>query len=157
MIQRFTLLFITSLFFVGLAGCNGEDISPEEQAEIDLVLINDYIAENNLEGEFIGDDIFLSFVKEGRGTEKPNSRSVAEVVFKGRLLDGTQFTTTNGLPERFFVGNFIPGFQLALAEMTPGSKTISVIPSRMAYATRSEGIIPPNSVLIFEVELIDFE
>jgi FKBP-type peptidyl-prolyl cis-trans isomerase len=71
-------------------------------------------------------------------------------------LDGTEFDSSikRGVPVKFGVTQVIPGWTEALQLMTEGSKWELYIPADLGYGTGGQGPIGPNSVLIFEVELL---
>lgn len=79
------------------------------------------------------------------------------VHYHGTLTDGTVFDSSyqRGMPATFGVGQVIPGWTEALQLMKPGDKWMLHIPSRLAYGSQAVGgKIPPNSDLIFQVELL---
>ena len=79
------------------------------------------------------------------------------VNYRGTLIDGTEFDSSykRGQPASFPVGGVIRGWTEALQKMTVGSKWKLFIPSELAYGENGQRTIPPNSTLIFEVELLD--
>lgn len=92
--------------------------------------------------------------------EKPTSADKVKVHYVGTLIDGTEFDSSvkRGEPAVFGVGQVIKGWSEAMQLMNVGSKVRLVIPSELAYG--EQGVAPsiqPNSVLIFEVELISIE
>ena len=96
-------------------------------------------------------------VTEGKGP-KPKITDKVKAHYKGALLDGTEFDNsyTRGEPLEIEVSRVIPGWSEALQLMSPGSKFKLFIPSELGYGERGAGgQIGPNSVLIFDVELID--
>ncbi|MDG1694187.1 MAG: FKBP-type peptidyl-prolyl cis-trans isomerase [Porticoccaceae bacterium] len=94
-------------------------------------------------------------ITEGTGA-KPSVESTVEVHYAGRLLDGTEFDSSikRGMPVKFGVTQVIPGWTEALQLMPEGSKWELYIPSDLGYGAGGQGPIGPNSVLIFEVELL---
>ena len=80
------------------------------------------------------------------------------VHYHGTLLDGTVFDSSveRGEPISFSLGQVIPGWQEGIPYLKKGGKGKLIIPSHLAYGGRRAGKIPPFSVLVFEVELIDF-
>ena len=92
------------------------------------------------------------------GTGKsPQKSDKVTVNYRGTLIDGTEFDSSysRNKPATFGVGQVIPGWTEALQLMKEGDKWELVIPSKLAYGERrASAKIPPNSTLIFEVELI---
>ncbi len=95
-------------------------------------------------------------VAEGSGAS-PKPESTVEVHYKGTLIDGTEFDSSykRGEPASFPVGGVIPGWTEALQLMKEGAKWELAIPPALAYGERgAPPVIPPNSALVFEVELL---
>ncbi len=94
-------------------------------------------------------------IKEGTG-KIPTDRDSVTVHYKGTLTDGTEFDSSykRGQPVQFGVTRVIAGWTEALQLMKVGSKWELVIPAELAYRNQQKGQIPPNSTLIFEVELL---
>lgn len=98
-------------------------------------------------------------LKKGNGPI-PKATDKVKVHYHGTLIDGTVFDSSveRGQPITFPVNGVIKGWQEALQMMPVGSKWKLYIPSGLAYGERGAGgSIPPNSVLIFEVELLGIE
>lgn len=77
--------------------------------------------------------------------------------YTGTFVDGKEFDSSvrNGQPVTYPVNGFTPGFSEALKMMKEGDKWRVVIPSDLAYGPAGfQGVIPPNAVLIFELELL---
>ena len=92
---------------------------------------------------------------EGTG-KKPKATDNVEVHYEGKLTDGTVFDSSvaRGQPASFRLDQVIPGWTEGVQLMKEGGKTRFTIPSNLAYGEMGAGTIPPNSVLIFEVELL---
>jgi FKBP-type peptidyl-prolyl cis-trans isomerase FklB len=95
-------------------------------------------------------------ITAGEG-KSPQKSDKVTVNYRGTLIDGTEFDSSysRNQPATFGVGQVIPGWTEALQLMKEGDKWEIVIPSKLAYGERGAGArIPPDSTLIFEVELI---
>lgn len=97
--------------------------------------------------------IKLETVKAGAGPFPTESDTVT-INYVGKLSDGTKFDEGNNV--EFPVTGVVPGFSQGLLKMQKGGKYLLTIPPSLGYGTRDTGRIPPNSTLVFEVELIDF-
>ncbi|MFO7446639.1 MAG: FKBP-type peptidyl-prolyl cis-trans isomerase [Ignavibacteriaceae bacterium] len=97
-------------------------------------------------------------LNEGEG-ESPDSGDVVSVHYSGFLPDGTMFDSSveRGEPFVFTIGRgqVIKGWDEGIALLKEGSKAKLIIPSTLGYGERGSGPIPPNSNLIFDVELVD--
>ena len=95
-------------------------------------------------------------ITEGTG-KKPKETDVVKVNYKGTLVDGTVFDSSDmhGQPAVFGLQGVIPGWTEGLQLMSVGSKYEFLIPSELAYGSRGTQGIKPNSALFFEVELLE--
>ncbi len=91
---------------------------------------------------------------EGRG-RKPKSNATVSVHYRGILLDGKEFDNsyTGDEPVRLNLKRVIKGWGEGLQLMPSGSIYVFLIPPELAYGERGSGSIPPDSTLIFEIEL----
>lgn len=97
-----------------------------------------------------------SVIKEGEGAT-PKKEDTVKCHYTGTLIDGTKFDSSvdRGQPAEFPVGGVIPGWTEALQMMKVGSKYKLFIPPELAYGPAGRPGIPPNSALVFEVELLE--
>lgn len=95
-------------------------------------------------------------IKKGSGAS-PEATDTVKVHYHGTFIDGKKFDSSvdRGEPVEFPVKGVIPGWTEALQLMKVGSKWQLVIPSKLAYGAEGRPGIPPNSVLVFEVELLE--
>jgi FKBP-type peptidyl-prolyl cis-trans isomerase FkpA len=94
-------------------------------------------------------------VTAGAG-DHPKPTDQVSVNYSGKLLDNTEFDASakHGGPAKFGVNQVIPGWQEALTLMKPGAKYQLWIPPKLAYDLDSPPMIPPGSLLVFDVELV---
>jgi FKBP-type peptidyl-prolyl cis-trans isomerase len=97
--------------------------------------------------------------KEGTGPS-PKASDTVKVHYRGTLIDGTEFDSSykRNEPAVFPVSGVIRGWTEALQKMKVGSKWKVFIPSDLAYGDQGQApVIPPASVLLFEIELLGIE
>ncbi|HKJ05468.1 MAG TPA: FKBP-type peptidyl-prolyl cis-trans isomerase [Geopsychrobacteraceae bacterium] len=130
----------------------------EEMASVNKESGDAFLAENAKKEGVVTLESGLQYkiIEEGTGPS-PSVDDKVTVHYTGTLVDGTEFDSSHkrGEPATFPVGGVIPGWTEALQLMKEGAKWQLVIPSALAYGERGAGPqIGPNSVLIFDVELI---
>lgn len=148
---KYPFLLIAAFAFFAISCDNDED-----QAKIDDKKINDYLTENNIEATKHSSGLYYKITKEGTGSN-PTRYSEVEVRYKGYLTNGTVFDQTGSITATFGIYQTIEGWQLGIPLLKEGGSGIFFIPSGLAYGDRAMNGIPANSVLIFEVDLIDIK
>lgn len=132
--------------------------SIKEQAQKNLAEGEKFLAENKTkEGvKTTASGLQYKIIEEGEGPS-PKAGDTVTVHYRGTFVDGTEFDSSyqREEPATFPLTGVIPGWTEALQLMKKGSKWVLFIPSDLAYGERGAGNrIPPNSTLIFEVELL---
>ena len=152
------LLIVIALSF----GCNDDhtidnSIPTEEQFEIDLELIDNWIADpvNEVTDTLHHQtEIRYTINKQGSGL-KAQVADVLRVKYEGRFLEsGAVFDSSESFDFVLNSGSIILGWYYMLQEMREGDEFTIYLPSFYAYGTRGNGSIPPNTVLVFDITLI---
>jgi len=91
----------------------------------------------------------------GKGGPKPTDSDIALVNYEGKLTNGTTFDKSQQ-PTPMKVTDVVPGFSEALKQMPKGSKYRFWIKPSLGYGDKVMGPIPANSILVFDVEMLDF-
>lgn len=130
----------------------------EAQAKTNLQAANEFLAKNKSRAgvKTTSSGLQYEVLQRGFGSTKPKATSKVRVHYHGTLVDGTVFDSSvqRGQPVEFAVNGVIPGWTEALQLMNVGDKFKLYVPPGLAYGPRMAGKIPPNSALIFEVELL---
>ncbi|HET8861384.1 FKBP-type peptidyl-prolyl cis-trans isomerase [Marivirga sp.] len=175
------MLKIKYLMFLGLSlalfsSCEDECENlrgecSDEQLNKDITEIEKYLEDNNLTAEKLNAyELYYIIHEEGTGPNAENRQEVS-VNYTGRFLNGDVFDTSieavakeEGTfsetrtyePFTFTLGidGVIAGWEIGLKLLNEGSKATFILPSYLAYGFRGTPTIPPNTVLLFEVELI---
>jgi FKBP-type peptidyl-prolyl cis-trans isomerase FkpA len=160
-------LLLVLLCWAGLAaGCRSrnEIDSANLQLREDQV-IREYLAANNIQAQRDASGIYYRILTPSSSGARPLAVDTVFVNYTGTALYGKIFDTTQFRegPTRFVVGETIPGWQIMLPQMQQGERRELYIPSTLAYGSagdvdRNTGRfrnIPPNTILVFDVELVN--
>ncbi|GAB4128717.1 MAG: hypothetical protein OHK0045_20610 [Raineya sp.] len=129
------------------------------QKEKEIKEIKAYLKKNKLTAKALPSGLHIVTLQKGNGT-KPQKEQTVVAHYTGKLLSGTKFDSSldRNRPFEFKigVGQVIKGWDEGFGELNVGTKAILLIPSALGYGERGAGRdIPPNSVLIFEVEMLE--
>ncbi|MFZ9718803.1 MAG: FKBP-type peptidyl-prolyl cis-trans isomerase [Chitinophagaceae bacterium] len=124
-----------------------QNTSSAPQAEQDE--LQDYITRNNITAVKDPTGYFYSIITPG-DNNKPTLCSNLSVSYTGWLTNGTIFDSGS---TSFQLNTLIEGWKRALPKIGVGGKIKMYLPPTFAYGSRGVGSIPPNSILVFEVEL----
>ncbi|MFL3022080.1 MAG: FKBP-type peptidyl-prolyl cis-trans isomerase [Cytophagales bacterium] len=135
-------------------------MNDDQQLSIDLELIDNYLKENNIDAVKTESGLRYVIEKTGQGENAAPGDNVS-VHYTGMLLDGEKFDSSldRGDPLNFTLGQgmVIRGWDEGITYFNKNSKGTIYIPSSLGYgASGAGGVIPPNAVLVFEIELIDY-
>jgi FKBP-type peptidyl-prolyl cis-trans isomerase len=129
----------------------------ESQSEKDEQEIQNYLSSNSLTAEKHSSGMYYIIEDEGYGNH-PSIYASVKILYKGMLTDGTVFDETEAdTPIWLDLISVIEGWQIGIPLFKKGGKGILLIPSALGYGSKSQGDIPANSVLIFEIELVDID
>ncbi len=141
-----------------------EKANEEKEAAIikkDGEAIDQYLAENSIIAQTTESGLRYVITQEGEGGNAKAGDNVS-VHYHGTLMDGTKFDSSydRGVPFGFVLGQgkVILGWDEGIALLNKGAKATLYIPSALAYGERATGnIIAANSILKFDVELVDIQ
>ncbi len=161
-LSRPLLLLSGLVLLLSLTSCfsdNGCDQKPklnvnQTQLRADVKAIEDYLTENNIEAEVHKSGIRYVINAPGDGN-KPSLCDQVTVSYEGRLLsDGSVFDGTDK-NVAFGLNRLIIGWQVGIPLIKEGGSITLYIPSVYGYGVRGSGDkIPPNSNLVFDIDLV---
>ncbi len=131
-------------------------IDSVQQHNEDIAIIKEAIRTGKTDAKSVVDDVYYIMMKEGTGRQVLLTDTVV-VYYKGSLLsDGTVFDQTKDKPATFPLNRLIRGWHIGVPLCKVGGKIKIVIPSALAYSVRTRAAkIPPNSILVFEIEVLE--
>ena len=130
----------------------------QERVKENIKKGEEFLAKNKLEKGVKETESGLQYkmITAGNG-KRPTSSDIVKVHYTGKLIDGTTFDSSveRGEPITFPLQQVIPGWSEGVQLMDEGSTYMLYIPHKLAYGEQQAGIIPPGSVIIFEVQLLE--
>ena len=153
-LTRYILIGVAALALVALLVWAGTQGAVDAVRPADVAFLRDNKAKPGVVTTRSG--LQYRVLTEGHGAHPARTDTVA-VQYEGKLVDGTVFDSSysRGQPAVFPLDGVIPGWSEGVQLMTPGSKYHFVIPPALGYGARgAPGAIPPNAVLVFDVELL---
>ena len=150
--MKYILPIFISLFV--LSACAKK--KAQKQAEKDHEIILQYIEENNLTATSTESGLYIVIDNIGTGVDC-NSASTVTVAYTGYFTNGIIFDQSSAAGVTFSLDGVIPGWKEGIPYFNEGGSGKLLIPSALAYGPDGNGSIPPNSVLIFDVELLDVQ
>ena len=150
--RRFLTLAFFSMLLISAMSCGKDD----NQREVDEMLIQDFITANNLTTQTTGSGLHYIIDVAGNN-EHPSPNSLIEILYHGSLLNGSVFDSTGTETREFPLNQLIVGWQEGIPLFGKGGSGMLILPSHLAYGPGVRAGIPPNSVLVFDITLVDFE
>lgn len=151
----FRFVLISAFVSLVFSSCLKPDTDPifavEEQWKADTTAIGSFLRTNNIDA--ITDASGVRFVIDSLAEGfPPRFNSTIKIKYVGRFIGGNVFDqgTISGI-----VNQFIDGFQIGLLLMPEKTKARIYIPSGLAYGNNGAGSIPPNSNIMFELQILE--
>ncbi|MCP9755348.1 FKBP-type peptidyl-prolyl cis-trans isomerase [Lacihabitans sp. CCS-44] len=141
--------------WAGILACNTKKVKDTKMKESEEVQIENYIKKNDLKIDFKSNSglrfILNQEAKDGMSLKQGQS---VKVKYSGRLLNDKQFDA-GSFNFVLGIGQVITGFDEGIAKLKVGEKGTLIFPSSIGYGAAGAGSdIPPNSPLIFEIEVL---
>lgn len=134
--------------------CNLNDSSITASAS-EIADVQAYLTANSITAAQHSSGLFYKITQTGSGQAVANLCSKVTVKYTGKLTNGTVFDQTSaGATATFTLGQVIVGWQKGLPLISSGGKITLYIPPSLGYGNSAGGTIPPNSILIFDIELV---
>ena len=155
-VSTIAFVFGLALALPALGSCGGDggDAPPAQPPE-------PVPAPKSAGTKFTVDAVQIEVVKAGDGNKVVKRGSRVTCHWIGTLADGKKFKNTREMnePHEFVVGfgNVVPGFDLGVVGMRKGDRWKMTIPFELAYGKRGTPVVPPDSMVVLEVEVLDVE
>ncbi len=154
--------FLSLILIAGVLGscskkdetCNLNDSNISASAA-EIASLQTYLSSNGITATQHPSGFFYKITQVGSGQAVVNLCSKITIKYVGKLTNGTIFDqTTAGATATFTLGQLIIGWQKGIPLISSGGKITLYIPPSLGYGSGGSGPIPPNSILIFDIELV---
>lgn len=136
------------------ATCNLNDSNISASAG-EVASLQTYLSSNGITATQHPAGFFYKITQAGSGQAVVNLCSKITIKYVGKLINGTIFDqTTAGATATFTLGQLIVGWQKGIPLISSGGKITLYLPPSLGYGSSGSGPIPPNSILIFDIELV---
>jgi FKBP-type peptidyl-prolyl cis-trans isomerase FkpA len=161
MVKKIVLFLTLSMIVLASWNCSKSSNSactPVPVADEDAAM-QSYITAQGITATKDPSGMYYQIITPG-GSTYPSINSKVAVKYAGYLLNGSKFdemTIAESDPNRYWsLSGLIVGWQIGIPKIGKGGKIKMIIPSSLAYGCSAIGSIPANSILVFDVELVDF-
>jgi FKBP-type peptidyl-prolyl cis-trans isomerase len=150
-------------FLIGMLAMSIANVNAQSQAEKDDAILQKFFKDTKVKAQKTASGLYYVILQKGTGENAKAGQQVT-VNYTGRTMEGNVFDSNTDPkfmhvePFTFSLGGHqvIAGWDEGIALLNKGAKAILYIPSPMAYGAASpSAAIPPNSIMIFDVELLD--
>jgi FKBP-type peptidyl-prolyl cis-trans isomerase FkpA len=156
--MKINYLFLALVFVVSaFSSCKKMEVhDPQAQLAADEVRIKEFIAKNNIPAiRHEPSGLYYQIIEPGTGSLVYAANTLITAKYTLRLLNGNTVPNQPAEPIDFSLGGVIVGWQIGIPLIQKGGKIRLIIPSGYAYGPQSRAGIPVNSVLDFDIELVN--
>ena len=156
--MKIKLYLFSVIMLLAMSSClKDEYVDPAVQAGKDDATIVKFIADNKISAVKHSSGLYYQIIQSGSGNITYATNTTVTAHYTGRLTSGQIFDKSSTQPLSFKLGQVIVGWQIGVPLIQKGGKIRLFIPSGYAYGSQGSGAIPPNSVLDFDIELVDVQ
>lgn len=142
--------FVVAISIILISSVISSCKKDSNQAEIDRGIIEAYVLDNGLNGQFTSSGLYYVIIEAGN-SDHPSINSTVNVDYKGYYLNGVVFDENDNIEHG--LSGFIQGWVEGLQLIGEGGKIKLIIPSNLAYGAIGSDSIGPNEVLSFDITL----
>ena len=161
------ILAIAAILLTALGSCKKDKTcarteNPAVAPAAEVQAIQNYLTANSITATQDPSGVFYTISAPGTGTDVPNLCSEIQFRYKGMLTNGNVFDDSGSNSVTYTLGDLILGWQKVVPKLRKGGKLRCYVPPTLGYGSRDitngQGvvIIPANSTLIFDIELVNY-
>ncbi len=152
--MKTVLLSAVIVMAVLSGGCLKDKTCDTVSVDSQDAAMQSYIAANGMTATKHSSGLYYQIINPGSGAT-PNGSNTLKVKYTGKLTNGTVFDSQTSTPYTLTLAQVISGWRIGLPLIQEGGIIKLVIPAALGYGCATVASIPPNSILYFEIELVD--
>lgn len=156
MSKKLQVLTIILILLVTTSGCIKDNSCEPKSVDSEQAAIQAYATANAINAVRHSSGLYYEIINAGSGPTA-NLNSVISARYVGKLTNGTVFDSQTVNPVTFPLNRTIAGWQIGIPLVQKGGTIKLIIPSALAYGCTGQGSIPGNSILYFEVTVVDVQ
>jgi FKBP-type peptidyl-prolyl cis-trans isomerase FkpA len=147
-------VFVFLALAVTVFSCKKDDFDEEAQLQKDIEIIQQYLTDNGLTAESTSSGLHYIVNNTGNGPQ-PNASSNVTVAYVGYFTGGNTFDQSSASGATFNLQNVIQGWTEGIPKFKQGGSGTLLIPSKLGYGQNGNSSIPGNTVILFDIELLE--
>jgi FKBP-type peptidyl-prolyl cis-trans isomerase FkpA len=154
--MRYVSIFFLAVLILQSLSCTKETVCKPATVKEDEAKILSYATANGITAQKHSSGLYYQVISTGTG-EVPNTSSVISITYTGKLTNNDIFDEQmDATQTNWRLSSLIQGWQIGLPLIKKGGKIILLVPAALAYGCASPGgAIPANSILVFDINLVD--
>jgi FKBP-type peptidyl-prolyl cis-trans isomerase FkpA len=147
---------ITACILLAWMACREKE-TPEELLAAQQQEITQYASAQGLDGQFTTQGLYYEIVAgQDSAAAKPSNSDEVRVAYEGSFLNGQVFARVDSQDQfSIQISQTIEGWRIGLPLMNEGASIIMILPSELAYGNNGNGTIPPNTILRYDLTLLE--
>lgn len=157
MLRKLFLSVVSFTFFVFFAGCNKDKTCKPKSVDSEIAQMQAFAATNGINATRHSSGLYYEIISPGNG-EIPSPNSKIVITYIGKFMNGATFdeqATPNA--QAWPLSDLIKGWSIGIPLIKEGGRIKMIVPSSLAYGCEQYYSIPGNSVLYFDVTLVDVQ
>lgn len=157
MLKRTGLFFVSFIAILVFNGCSKDKSCKPKSVESEVPQMQAFAASNGINAAVHSSGLYYEIISPGNGSAA-SSNSMIKITYTGKLMNGTTFDEmTSPNAQAWPLTDLIKGWSIGIPLIKEGGRIKMIIPSSLAYGCEQYYSIPGNSVLYFDVTLVDVQ
>jgi FKBP-type peptidyl-prolyl cis-trans isomerase FkpA len=156
-LKKIILIPVLIAMVAAVPGCSKDKSCSPNPPSSEAPQITAYAVANGINATAHASGLYYEIISQGSG-ESPSANSNVYITYTGKLLNGTVFDQQNTVNVKGWpLSGLIEGWRIGLPLIQKGGRIKLIIPSALGYGCEAHETLPGNSVLFFDITLVDIQ